>query len=120
MAKPQDFRAVLKEVAAARKGPLVATAKKSKAAAKVSGKPVIFFCDNPGCVVGLKAKTVSIVFIGTGGANLPLGSYFLFYRVRGNSGDEFTITAEDAAMEPIVDRIPDGKKSTGGNHRIEV
>jgi hypothetical protein len=110
MAKPKDFRAALKEV----------SAKKTKTAAKAGGKVVIFTCDNPGCVVGITAKTVSFVFIGTGGADLPLGSYLLFYRVRGNSGDAFTITAEGATMEPIVDEIPKGKKATGGNQRIEV
>jgi hypothetical protein len=118
MAKPKDFHTVLKDVMATRRR--TAVAKKAKPTARVSAKAVIFSCDNPGCVVGITAKTVSFVFIGTGGANIPLGSYLLFYRVRGNSGDEFTITAEGATMDPIVDHIPPGKKATGGNQQIEV
>ena len=121
MPKPKDFHAVLTQVGADRKKPRVSGARKARAAvAKVSAKPVVFSCDNPGCVVGITAKTVSFVFIGTGGAVIPLGRYSLFYRVRGNSGDEFTITAQGATMDPIVDQIPAGKKSTGGNQGIEV
>jgi len=118
MAKPKDFHTVLRDVVARR--PRTAAAKKAKPTAKVSAKAVIFSCDNPGCVVGITAKKVSFVFIGTGGANIPLGSYLLFYRVRGNSDDKFTITAEGATMDPIDDQIPPGKKATGGNQRIAV
>jgi hypothetical protein len=77
-----------------------------RAAVAAAAKAVVFSCSNPNCVVGITAGTINIVFVSTGGATMPVGSFPIFWRVQGTG--PFAVTVQGAALSsPINSVAPD-------------
>jgi hypothetical protein len=73
--------------------------------------PVTFTCSNPGCIVGITVGTINIVFVGTGGAHLPVGASLMFWRVQGSGALAITATG-GSLSSPISSTAPDAGMRT--------
>jgi hypothetical protein len=75
-------------------------------------RPVIFKCTNAGCLVGVTAGTLNIVFSGTGGASMPVGSYPIFWRVQGSGAFMLTVEEGGTLSSPVESTAPDAGTRT--------
>jgi hypothetical protein len=76
-------------------------------AAAAATKPVVFNCSNPNCIVGITSGTLNIVFVGTGGATMPTGSFPIFWRVQGTGAFTVTVQSGGTLSSPIASTAPD-------------